>query len=643
MENLLKKALGEVLTERYSEELRAAGGSSYVVSAGFSDRMEALVRKLRRPKILKYTKYIAAAAVVMIAVASAVIIPSLINNDIGVSDITSSVTAEPPVSVPPEKTVSPTSVPVIVNTPENTTSVITVPDVITESENTKVISSDTGESATIISDSSVSTEGMSVPEPVTATKETDDDTTVLVDGNGVDSEGDDDLISEDDYDCDISEVDDDEDFVDDVTDTTEHLEAEPGQTLNEFISLNFGGRTFEELYAGSGYYSPDLSPRTPRVRLSFQDYEYDYIQDFVHTLGNAVNTGINPEGESIRKLYLDISTVKPSVVKKKPENLSAWLNYGLYFNVGSEYSDEEEDEIDDDDDISDIDRSDYLSIRLSIYDNGYIQIEDKIRYTDYVNQEHYEYRAAGNFVTDHAAVGELFSKLDKLYLKEHPFTVGEMASMLGITSATEIESISVDIFRVFDTRISHGKIDTDYIMGLLEKYSDKPLIPAETNGSSAGVDILVRNKNGAALKLLVSNNDGMIVISDEAENAYSFKGSSDEVYYAVKHTASATGIDIPMYGTLAEYLKNKNYTGFTSITRYEQKGLNGKRYILNDKAELEKLNKLLEKEFEKAEYIYSRDVRFSLVTKTDSTLYLGVDGYTRNLELTEDDGLIVRC
>ena len=65
MENILKKALKEVLTPRYSEELRNAYDTGYKPTDEFENGMHELIRKTDRPPIYRYTRYIAAAAAVV--------------------------------------------------------------------------------------------------------------------------------------------------------------------------------------------------------------------------------------------------------------------------------------------------------------------------------------------------------------------------------------------------------------------------------------------------------------------------------------------------------------------------------------------------------------------------------------------------
>ena len=84
MENILAKALDEVLTPRYSDELRDSYDTGYAVTAEFELKMRELIRKTDKLPI-KWHRYAAAAAAAVIAIGSAVFVPMLLNNRVEVS------------------------------------------------------------------------------------------------------------------------------------------------------------------------------------------------------------------------------------------------------------------------------------------------------------------------------------------------------------------------------------------------------------------------------------------------------------------------------------------------------------------------------------------------------------------------------
>ena len=76
MEKIMKKALDEALTERYSGELNSASEANHAFSGDFERKMKALIRRTDKP-LLYYSKYIAAAACAVVAIGCAVLLPAL--------------------------------------------------------------------------------------------------------------------------------------------------------------------------------------------------------------------------------------------------------------------------------------------------------------------------------------------------------------------------------------------------------------------------------------------------------------------------------------------------------------------------------------------------------------------------------------
>ena len=99
METILTKALGEVLTPRWSEELRDAYDTGYKPSEQFETRMRELIRRTDRPAPQRYVRWLTAAAAVFIAVGAAVLVPVLMNNRIDTAPEQTSETIPPVVAV----------------------------------------------------------------------------------------------------------------------------------------------------------------------------------------------------------------------------------------------------------------------------------------------------------------------------------------------------------------------------------------------------------------------------------------------------------------------------------------------------------------------------------------------------------------
>ena len=94
MEKILKKALDEALTERYSGELNSASEVNHAFSGDFERKMKALIRRTDKP-LLYYSKYIAAAACAVVAIGCAVLLPALPSQWLGSRGARRGISREP--------------------------------------------------------------------------------------------------------------------------------------------------------------------------------------------------------------------------------------------------------------------------------------------------------------------------------------------------------------------------------------------------------------------------------------------------------------------------------------------------------------------------------------------------------------------
>lgn len=215
MNNIIKKALDEALTEQYNAELAGCPEEKYTFSADFLRDMKNLIRKTDK-KLIYYSKYIAAAACACVAVGCAVLLPNLLRRDIDV---------EPPVT---ETTASIITEETDITTIQSTSST-TLPAVIPESDDT----SDSSDEAVITTPEITTT-----PETTTAPKSTDTSTEEIVieENDSADDEyaevssditdEDDDAVIEDDSGDDDVAADDEADYDTDEDDTVIEIEDE---------------------------------------------------------------------------------------------------------------------------------------------------------------------------------------------------------------------------------------------------------------------------------------------------------------------------------------------------------------------------------------------------------------------------------
>ena len=717
MEDILTKALGEVLTPRYSLELRDTAETGYVPSAEFERRMSVLIRKTDRPRIYRYTKYLAAAAAIVIAVGAAVIVPVIMNGRIAVEPAETSVTTAAPVS---ETVISAVS-PVITDTDEpeistdpgsdvlsdtsgdpersdtsDTTETAGIPQSeigtsgttsVTAEETTASTAAEeasagitdntdnTGEHVTVTVNNDTTSEAESEESAGNTEQETTEDeyeesgdvTAVLIDddeessGNETDAgsgiavvvpvtekttddendididipadEGDDAYIISDDEEVesvDDTDGDSDGDVVvdseesdnDDITiivaddsdddaavETNTAITVNEGDTLDKVFAENFG-LTFDKLYAwnGSYYYSGD---NYNAAALSMNLTDYEFIQDFIHSLGSAKASANAAIGQGKQTLELQIMDVKQPVhiMTDRYNNYSAWRNYSSYFNIGEEDEDIIE-EPDDEDDIANT-----ISFFIRVSEDGVVEITNNVFY----NNKMYVLGII-RFTVSKADTASLFNKLKKLLIPETVSTVGDIASALEVT-ADSISQSWCDVRDVYDTAINGGRIGTDYIIGLLTKYRNrtvKKCSPNEVINYEVMISVIL--KNHARLTFILRA-DGNMYIRDGA-NVFRTAYAEGELENSLKAISAANNITIPIYGTLGEYLADKGFSGIVRIQYHTS--INGKDVFvsLTDEAELKKLTEMLKAEFASAQYLTDEPQGSS-----GGRIYLYVNGY----------------
>lgn len=647
MENILKKALGEVLTPKYSEELRDSFDTGYAPSQEFESGMRELIRKTDRPAVFRYTRYFAAAAAVALAIGAAVLVPVLVNSGrIAVSepeDTTDAVTelASPTSDI----TVSVTEPPVAAeDSVTETGDTDNVADIIVSEDDTETDSpsAETTASGTITSSGTDTTPETTVPDSENASSggntdtsadddinndvdvaENENDTTENDEPTGDDDEvvvdADDDDVAEVDDDCDLPEADDDYDHGDGdddaaiVIEKTKDINVTEGDKLSDVFAKNFGGIGFDSLYAVSGRYKADNGSLVP-LDMSLSDHAF--IQDLVHGMGDAVTNNTHIESTAAEQyVMLTVCDRKPQHIERTDGyvNYSAWLDYGSLFGNG-----ESEDFVDEEDDFSDTNET--LSFVVKIYKSGRISFDEYINYRVPSANKSEKYKIGADFFISEETVNKLFDDIAARFMPDNAGTFGEAVDRLGITPEN-ISQAFTNVDGVYDTLIYNGKIDHGYIEKLFTKYSSRKVAVAKIVGSHlVRINIVTVNDVRIVVDLC---SDGYIYI-DDLRSRYRLRYENGEVEDALNAIASANNINIPFYGTLGDYLADKNFTGISKLVY----GEGSTTYALDDAEELKAFTDLLRSEFNTAKYTYAASE-----TNGSNAVQIYVPGYQRPLSL----------
>ena len=656
MENILTKTLGEVLTPRYSEELRDSFDTGYIPSAEFENNMRELIRKTDRPAIFRYTKYLAAAACAVIAIGAAIIVPMLMNNRIEVEPVNTSATEQSGVSITEVSETTSVTTSGTVSAPEDDAAVViddsddtgevNVVDIISETDTTTNSGQEPGipsvEIGTLTSGSGTSDPGISQTDDDVYTAEDSDDDIVSNDNDSDDdTTAEDDVVEDDDSSYDYDDDDDvaiegDDDIVlddDDAADIPEKvIEVQNGVTLSEIFSQEFGENSFDAFNAYSAYYTYDDADNGvyKHISFNFSDNDNTFIQDFVHKLGNAKageDTLLNPPSESITINVNNFSYILRDITPRY-YNYSAWKHYSTFFNSNG---DMEIDEDDSDDTI--IEDSDKRNMNFSVIvwrQNCMVTVTDNFN----VEGADCRYILNNSFYMDKADVEALFTAALKTVMPDDVKSVGQVSEAMGITS-DNIKYSYANIHSVYDTDLDYGRIGSDYITGLFSRYSGKELERIDTASFNQCVAIKIITKDDADLQVLICP-DNTIVIKDYI-TWYKFKGKSGEFDKALDAVSSANGITIPRYTTLGEYLSDKNFTALTHVNYMQHDNGKVTYFTLDNKDDLKKLTDMLKSEFETAKY-----VPIPGVTSDTNKIDLTVSGYFFTLILAENDRLFIR-
>jgi len=679
MEKILNKALSEVLTPLYSEQLRDAFDTGYKFSPEFENKMRELIRKTDRP-VTKYIGYMAAAACAVIGIGSAIIIPTLMNVNIDTQQ--------------PENTS--VSVEATVPKPLDTSSSTTTPTIASAStsdsgadeENIIIDDFDDKEDTVVISDVTTDTtepDTDSIHE-VSDTADSGGQESLVVSDEHEESEGDDAAVAVDnsDDDCEIddsyeeSECDivdeaasddaviwnDESDY--DIADTTGDyeiaetfgMEVKAGDKLGDVMAKVIPDFSYEKLWATSGEYSVDGSfSRANNITeyLNFHRCEYGFIQDVVHKLGEAVSTDsstdIQTAGQPGISLWLSGNKITVRPLGGYPQNPSAWKNYIEYFGIGEdEYSSEietYEDEVEPLDDYSNIET-------VKIYRNGVVETKGSYVITNTDENKNYLCKLSNNrFILDSKTVEELFAHIDSMHISSGLSTVGDVSSSVGITS-DNIESAAVRIDYMYDTLIQDNKISSSYIEKFLASHANDKVYPTRWTDSegmdnmiemNGVIEIELYTKNCAHIKMYIDTDASFFSLDSEfvcfiGDNfgGYYFNITQQDIEDMLKAISESNNYTIPIYHTLSEYLADKNFKTLTEVSYSCKKDGQQGWYKVTDKNDLQKIRDFLNDEFRQSSYLYNH--RYN---RFQSEIKVTVKGYLNYIEFDEDDTVTVRA
>lgn len=654
MENILKKALSEALTPLYSEELRGAYDTGYKFSPEFEKRMRELIRGTSRPLWLR-PGVIAAAACAVIGIGSAILIPALMNSRIDVqppadTSVTAD-TAEPVITVPTPGTTAPVSS----ETSKDTTpgSSDTTPDVdddasiVTDTSTDPVTSTSETTTDTTPEPSSaliVDDDGTVVsPEDEKEETEDGDDAAVVEDAvdddnESIEDDDDDDISVDNDVDEDIADDDDDAvviepDSGDYQVDEEVKIPVNDGDKLGDVVKQIDEGFSFGNEWANSGRYSPlGIVNVNISQNLNFYQNEYGFIQDFVHTLGDAEasSEGFSLDGVACLELWISPDKVPVYDVTRGYFNISAWENYSRFYNT----DEWDATVLDDSDDGETMLVDDSQNFKLTVYSNGFIKFDIfRLKKDDETGKTIFYTLGNNIFKADIERINSLFAKLDSFCIPDTVKTVGDIADALNINSAN-IAQAWVGVDHIYDTTMTNAKIGSDYIENLFAAHSADKVTDSsdEYNGE---IRISFYTKDSAWVEVYLSTAGKCFVRT--WNKAYCFNIKKSDIKDAMNALSAANNVTIPLFDTLGEYT-GAQYLNTLRMADYVEAGKDGKK-IITDEDALKKILDFIKAEFSTAKYLVNK-AKYGLLKSSGIMIF--ADGFAHPLVVGEDDILYFR-
>ena len=518
MENILRKALDEALTERYAGELNSAPEVNHGFSGDFERKMKALIRRVDKP-FFYYSKYIAAAACAVIAIGCAVLLPTLMNGKIEVN-------------APADAAAAETTAAGTIGADNNNIAAITTtaPVIAADGEDTTAAQAEEAAEATTTEPNKAETKPAEEEAPAfpaettaevkenpaeetipknensgetdesiwdgeeTAEESAEEEAEDVFDDDAADEDSDDDEGDEynpstgpgtdwDDSDDDAAiEDDDDEEAgldgdydvtapVEDENDTNpgcgggSDYEYKPFPEASDFgglISLTYGG-SYEDLKATGCTYNNN-------IYVSFGDTNTDFVQDFVASLKTAKVVTAPEIADGSDMITLNIQNIAPAAPERRTENFSDSLFYGETFGTG-----EEADMPDEEDNIWEQERGTFYCY-LEIFSDGNVRLINILNSADKT-----EYYSLNTYLkADKSATAKLFGKLKALVMPDNAKTAGDLIRYYDI-SKNNIEGALADVNCIYDTGYSALPVSGAAVEKFFSEYALTAVTASTTN------------------------------------------------------------------------------------------------------------------------------------------------------------------
>lgn len=623
MYSIIKNALGDALTEQYADALMNATEEKYSFSEAFEMKMKKLVKKTDTP-YYKYIGYLSAAACAVIVIGCSILLPKLTSSDVPVATtpteteeiiVTDIVTEAPPTE---SKTSLTTTLPVSVSeiiTEPSSSETTAVPEITSESTTTATTpKSETTVPiivTTTVSSTTTQTEytyhdenpgmGGRVDENEDDDEDVADDDLDFGDNDdddddvGVDSDADEDDEDIGDDSVDITETEDeDEDLADDDDDCCDDdddlyiLPIPTEKTLGEEINTLIGVSL-----ADSYPYSAVLFDNGERCSRADSLKEADIMEkardkEIAEVLENAELIDGTPE-LSERYVYVCISDIDPnlwdSTFNHHVPNVDNSPRNDYKHNFLGEPEDAEEDVADEEDE-----EVEYAICRVTIYDNGVVEIKSNPSIAE-------SYEGAAYYQADAGIVNTIFERLEQTEPTKTAKNVGDVLSDIA-DSADDLREVSLTTVRtVYDIRMCAPCENGEYLYELLKKNTKKTVTLDDTFDNDAMLKFAFTSaKTSHCFELLFYADSTALIKTDCV--GYRFDFAVDKAIDVLDYLCELNGKEpVYRYATLADYLEGKNFSGFTYLyAEVEMEGTPGYKIMSlsdeNAKA-MEKINEMI--------------------------------------------------
>lgn len=631
-ETILKKALHEVMTEKYSEELINMKAPDHEFSESFNIKMRNLIRKTDNP-FYRYSKYLTLAACAVIAVGCAVLIPALNANKINTGNspneqiaetteaIISTVPTEASEAISEEPVVSDDGVEEIAGKDPDSDAIPPLEEAET-TDNVTSTSVSTPSGAPVIagdSDEDETADTTKEYEPIDETAPVDDDNNnpgtggADIDGEipeieeeepegdivgehdenpsggedydeAVEDDGDEEIAVDDESDEDIA-VEEEEEVVDedviDVPEIDDRPEYPEAETLGELYTKLYQQEANPQYIKENTYKIEDANYFNFKYD-TFKHYDYytdyDFVGEFLAEIGAAKKTELKSSLTDKAIVYLN--PVETALTTRDYADLSDVNHYGAVYHGEEEYEE----------DCTDIEEEENpYSVKLEIYRNGLVCLT-------------FDWNKGSLWFAVSAEIaGRFFENVDNMFMSEAPATVGDIISDRNITE-DNISRAYGDIYNVYDYHIVGINLNgsKSVIVDFLKENKDKKLTYFDGYcHNSIEISFGLKDNSSVVNLRFVDFDKAVISVSDG--DRYAFDIDKAQFNSLFKKLVGICGYKKPVvYNTLAEFIEDKEFNEITSVS-YKL----GSWYIVegNEKAAvLEEIRQLILKEAKTAKY-----------------------------------------